>query len=79
MQGPKIIIVLGLTIAIWAVLMYPLDIANKKACSNGFSPTACTYSLPMYTMWMAAFISILVLSLAVIPFTLFFYEADSDL
>ena len=58
--------------------MYPLDIANKKACSLSLSPTACTYTLPMYTMWLAAFISILALSYAVIPFTLFFYEADSD-
>ena len=78
LQIPKIIVITGLTLAVWSVLMYPLDIANKKACAANFSPTACNYTLPMYTLWLAAFIAILAMSFAVIPFTLFFYEADSE-
>jgi LMBR1 domain-containing protein 1 len=78
LQVPKIIIILGLTLAVWTVLLYPLDIANAKACASNFSPTACTYTLPTETMWYACFIAILAMSFAVIPFTLFYYEADSD-
>ena len=59
--------------------MYPLDVANTKACSNSVSPSSCTSTLPMYDLWLAAFITNLVMVWAVCPFTLFFYEADSDL
>ncbi|GFH27013.1 uncharacterized protein HaLaN_25264 [Haematococcus lacustris] len=56
-----------------------VDVANKAACSANLSPTACSYTLPMYTIWMAVFIANLVLVYAFIPFTLFLYEADSEL
>lgn len=55
------------------------DVANKAACSLGVSPSACKYTLPMYQLWLAVFVGNLVLVFAIIPFTLFFYEADSDL
>lgn len=123
---PKGVVILGLSLAIDTVLMFPLvrrrqrvaqhlqlvvtvavaagragarvplpasrpcgpsvvppclvqDVANKAACSSGISPSACSYTLPMYTLWQAAFIANLVMVFAFIPFTLFFYEADSDL
>ncbi len=76
---PKIVVVFGLCVAVCQVLMYPLDVANTKACSQGVSPSSCTYTLPMYTLWLAIFIGNLVLVWAIIPFTLFLYEADSDL
>lgn len=75
---PKGVVIFGLSLAVIAVLMFPMDVANKAACSTGISPSACTYTLPMYTLWMAVFIMILVMVFAIVPFTLFFYEADSD-
>jgi LMBR1 domain-containing protein 1 len=76
---PKIIVVLGLSLAVFAVLCYPLDVANRKACSSQYSPSACNYTLPMYNIWLALFICILVWSMVVCPWTMFFYEADSEL
>lgn len=75
---PKIIVLLSMWLAITSVLMFPLDVANTRACSTGVSPSACTLTLPMYTLWQAVFISGLVLAFAIIPFTMFYYEADSD-
>lgn len=75
---PKVITIFGLSLAVCSVLMYPLDVANKRACSSALSPTACTYTLPMYQLWLAVFITNLILVWALIPFTVFFYEADSD-
>lgn len=75
---PKIVVVFSLWLAICSVLMFPLDVANNAACSTSISPTSCTYTLPMAQLWMAVFIANIVLAFAIIPFTLFFYEADSD-
>jgi hypothetical protein len=36
------------------------DIANKAACKSGISPSACSYTMPMYTLWLAAFVGNLV-------------------
>jgi LMBR1 domain-containing protein 1 len=76
---PKGIIVFGLSLAVYCVLLYPLDVANTKACGAEFSQSSCTLTLPMHTIWLAVFIAILVMTFAIIPFTVFFYEADSDL
>eukprot|EP00798_Chlamydomonas_sp_ICE-L_P025462 gene25462-11121_t len=75
---PKIVIVFGLTLAVLQVMMYPLDVANTAACSQNLSPSSCNFTLPMYQLWLGIFIANLVLVWAIIPFTLFFYEADSD-
>lgn len=75
---PKIIVVLSMVIAIWTVLMFPLDVANTQACAANISPSSCTYTLPMHQLWFAIFITSLVLTFVILPFTLFFYEADSD-
>ena len=75
---PKIIVIFGLSLAVFTVLLYPLDIANVKACTAGLSPSACTFTLPTYQIWLACFISILVMSFAIIPFAVFYYEADSE-
>jgi LMBR1 domain-containing protein 1 len=76
---PKIIVILSMSMAIWTVLAFPLDVANQRACSENISPSSCTYTLPMHDIWFALFISNLVFVFAIIPFTLFLYEADSDL
>jgi LMBR1 domain-containing protein 1 len=54
-------------------------VANKAACSLNISPSSCTYTMPMYELWLSIFITNLVMVFAFIPFTMFFYEADSDL
>eukprot|EP00195_Chlamydomonas_chlamydogama_P008628 CAMPEP_0202892730 /NCGR_PEP_ID=MMETSP1392-20130828/2430_1 /ASSEMBLY_ACC=CAM_ASM_000868 /TAXON_ID=225041 /ORGANISM="Chlamydomonas chlamydogama, Strain SAG 11-48b" /LENGTH=199 /DNA_ID=CAMNT_0049576793 /DNA_START=160 /DNA_END=756 /DNA_ORIENTATION=+ len=75
---PKVVIVTGLSIAVFLVLMYPLDVANKAACAQDVAVSSCTYTLPMYEMWLAMFIANLVIVWAILPFTVFFYEADSE-
>ncbi|GFR51273.1 hypothetical protein Agub_g13581 [Astrephomene gubernaculifera] len=75
---PKIIVVFSMSLAIWTVLMFPLDVANTQACSASISPSACKYTLPMTQLWYAVFIANLVLVFVILPFTLFMYEADSD-
>lgn len=77
--GPKIVVVLGLSIAVLSVLMFPLDVSNTRACATSLSPSACTFTLPMETLWYAIFISNLVLVWVVIPYSVFFYEASSEL
>ncbi|GLC46184.1 hypothetical protein PLESTB_001198800 [Pleodorina starrii] len=75
---PKIIVIFSMTLAIWTVLLFPADVANVNACASNISPSACHYTLPMTQLWYAVFIANLVLVFLIIPFTLFFYEADSD-
>lgn len=59
--------------------MFPLDVANRAACKASLVESSCTLTMDMEALWKAAFIMSLVLVFAIIPFTLFFYEADSDL
>jgi LMBR1 domain-containing protein 1 len=75
---PKLIVLLGMCVAVWSVLLFPLDVANTQACAQNVSPSACSYTLPMHAIWYGIFIGNLVLTFIVMPFTLFFYEADSD-
>lgn len=75
---PKIVVVLGLTLAMCTVLMFPLDVANRRACSDNIVESACRLTLPMEKLWFAVFIINLCLVWAIIPFTVFFYEGDSD-
>jgi LMBR1 domain-containing protein 1 len=75
---PKIVVVLGLALAMITVLMFPLDVANRAACSANIVESACRFTMPMEKLWFAVFISNLVLVWAVIPFTVFWYEGDSD-
>lgn len=43
---PKLIVLLGMQIAVLTVLMFPLDVGNTRACSATFA-SECKYSLPM--------------------------------
>jgi LMBR1 domain-containing protein 1 len=60
------------------VLMFPLDVANRAACSSAVIETACKFTLPMQQMWQAVFITNLVMTFFLIPLTMFYYEGDSD-
>ncbi|WIA33236.1 hypothetical protein OEZ86_006379 [Tetradesmus obliquus] len=75
---PKIVVVMSLWLAMAMVLLFPLDVANRAACNFSIVESSCKYALPMQKMWQAAFISNLVLTFFFIPFTMFYYEGDSD-
>lgn len=75
---PKIIVVFGFSLAMITVLMFPLDVANRAACDKNLVETACRFTLPMKELWYTVFITNLVMVFIIIPFTMFFYEADSD-
>lgn len=75
---PKIVVLLGLTLAFCSVLMLPLDRANRAACREGIVLSACEFTLPMKTMWYWVYMAMVIIIAFVIPFTMFFYESDSD-
>lgn len=64
--GPKIVVVLGFTLACFSVLMLPLDVGNAN--SNG--------GFPMDTLWIVIYIVMAVMAVVIIPFAMFYYEGD---
>lgn len=76
---PKIVVACSIFVAITTVLMFPLDVANRKACDPRILFTDCDYTLPMEEMWYGIYIANVVLVYLVTPFALFYYEADSEL
>lgn len=75
---PKIIVLTGMCVAIWTVLLFPLDVANQQSCALNIPLSSCTMTFPMQTMWEVLYISSMVLVFAIIPFMVLYYEADSD-
>lgn len=86
---PKLVVVISIWTAEATVLLFPLDVANRAACSSGLLVAAdgdgggsgrgaCRLTLPMRQLWHAAFFTLLGLAYLVCPFTLFFYEGDSE-
>lgn len=75
---PKGVVVMGLWLAMAMVLLFPLDVANRAACAASIVQSSCHFALPMQELWQASFITSLVMTFFFIPFTLFFYEGDSD-
>ncbi|KAJ7523093.1 hypothetical protein O6H91_18G037000 [Diphasiastrum complanatum] len=75
---PKIVVVLGLSVAQISILMLPADVANKHACSNSIYNGACKLTLPMKKLWLAIWIIDSVLVFFVIPFAIFYYEGDQE-
>lgn len=76
---PKVIVVTGLSIAIFQVLMFPLDVSNRSACSQNVVASACDFTLPMEQLWHFVHMTTALYVFIVIPFAMFFYEADSEL
>ena len=76
---PKIVVCCSIFVAIITVLMFPLDVANRQACSDRILFSDCDLTLPMKEMWYGVYIANIVLVYLVTPFTLFYYEADSEL
>eukprot|EP00898_Chlorokybus_atmophyticus_P001523 jgi/Chlat1/2371/Chrsp17S00180 len=48
---PKLIVLLGLTLAMYQVLLLPLDVANRAACKESIALSACHFTLPMDQLW----------------------------
>ena len=76
---PKMVVCCSIFVAIVTVLMFPLDVANRQACEERILFSDCELTLPMKGMWYGVYIANIVLVYLVTPFTLFFYEADSEL
>lgn len=64
--GPKIVVVLGLSLACFSVLMLPLDVGNANS-HGGF---------PMATLWLVIYIIMAVFAVVIVPFAMFYYEGD---
>mmetsp|Transcript_22862 Transcript_22862/g.37625 ORF Transcript_22862/g.37625 Transcript_22862/m.37625 type:complete len:485 (-) Transcript_22862:194-1648(-) len=64
---PKIVVLLGFVLAEISVLMLPLDVANRN---DGL--------LPMGLLWQIVQIILAVMVFAVIPFAIFYYEAEDE-
>jgi len=75
---PKLVVVLGLTVAVLSILMLPADVANRQACRKAVYNGACSLTLPMKTLWLVVYIVDAVLVFLVIPFAMFYYEGDQD-
>ncbi|XP_030449803.1 LIMR family protein At5g01460 [Syzygium oleosum] len=75
---PKLVVVLGLSVAAISILMLPADVANRQACRHAIYNGACSLTLPMKDLWLAIYIADAVLVFFVIPFAMFYYEGDQD-
>ena len=70
--------VFGLSLAEFSILLLPLDVANRAACAESIVLSACNFALPMLDLWYAVYMIMIVWTLVVVPFTLFYYEQDHD-
>jgi len=75
---PKLVVILGLSIVYWSVLLLPLDVANRAACDQEIVVSACDLTLPMEELWYFVYLTNAALVALVIPFTIFYYDADED-
>lgn len=66
---PKIIVVLGLTLAFSQILIIPLDASNNRG--EG-------YGMRLDIIWQVVLIGVISFSIILAPFTLFWYEADDE-
>lgn len=76
---PKIVVIFGFTLAIWTVLLFPLDVGNRNACAQNVSFSDCHFAIPTRQLWYACYGCIGGMVGIIIPFSIFYYEADSDL
>lgn len=70
-QSPfvKGVVVVSLTLAWWMNILLPIDVRNSRP-SPGM--------LDMQTVWTASFGALAVFLIAIVPGTMFYYEADGD-
>ena len=75
---PKALVVVGLTLAEAAVLLIPLDVANRSGapgCDWAAAAGTCG-GLDLALVWQAVYVSIAAFVVLLIPFAIFYYEAD---
>mmetsp|Transcript_20192 Transcript_20192/g.42289 ORF Transcript_20192/g.42289 Transcript_20192/m.42289 type:complete len:528 (+) Transcript_20192:60-1643(+) len=74
---PKFLILIGFTIAECSILLLPLDVANKEgyAGCDGYDTSVCG-GLDMTLLWEITYLAVLVYVVLLIPFAIFYYEAD---
>lgn len=75
---PKLVVLLGMTIAIYTVLMFPLDVTNSQVCDLNLPLVDCSTTFPMEQLWEAVYIANMILVFVLIPFAFFYYEGDSE-
>jgi LMBR1 domain-containing protein 1 len=76
---PKGVVLFGFALALITVLLFPLDVANTASCDLDIPLSSCEYTFPMDILWQVAYILNMVIVFVMVPFALFYYEADSDL
>lgn len=76
---PKIVFVVGVSLTIWTVLLFPLDVGNRKACTEAIAYSNCKFAIPTRALWYACYAGIGAMVGVIIPFSIFYYEADSEL
>ena len=64
--APKIAVVLGLSLSCLLVLTLPLDVANRSTASG----------MDMETLWQVEYMLVAIMAVGVVPFLIFFYEAE---
>lgn len=47
----KIVIVIGMELVVLAVLMFPLDVGNRRACDDQYFVSSCEFAIPMRDLW----------------------------
>jgi len=75
---PKIVVVFSIWLAVCTVLFFPIDVANRKSCADGIPLDLCRFAIPATQIWYILMIANVATVYAIIPFTMFFYEADTD-
>ena len=77
---PKILVLLGFTLSQACILLLPLDVANKDGYAGcaGYDTSVCG-GLDMQGFWEGVYIAILVFVVFLIPFAIFYYEADDGM
>ncbi len=66
---PKIVAVLGLTLAFAQILILPLDISNSRGSGSGFR---------VDILWQILIICVAVYIVFLAPISLFYYEAEDE-
>ncbi|KAI8818355.1 LMBR1-like membrane protein [Fimicolochytrium jonesii] len=69
---PKVIVVLGLSIACYNIFLLPLDVANQKGQLDAPG------KIPMTQISIAFYIVTVIWCLVIVPFTVFFYEGSDE-
>jgi LMBR1 domain-containing protein 1 len=63
---PKVVVLIGLSLACWVVMALPLDIANSKVGGG----------LRIDIVWQVLYTTIAIWCMVVIPFAIFYYESE---